>query len=150
MNQTVNRARTSAENTLEIIKDLYAVDMFLNGSLLGKELTKDQKHLLVKDFGYDGTNIDSIEYTVREYAESMSLSVQVRSSWETPGSELEPYEYNIELSWGGPALRIVGTLTRYTEPRDAHLEYQDWYTPWETYDVNSDALMWFASCFNFG
>jgi hypothetical protein len=150
MNQTEDRARISAEKKLKLIKNLYVVDMFLNGSLLGKELTKDQKHLLVKDFGYDRTDIIATEYILREYVQNMPLSVQVRSAWETPLYGLSPYEYNIELLWGGPALRIVGTLNRYTEPADASLEYQDYYTKWQEYDCDTDELMWFASCFNFG
>jgi hypothetical protein len=150
MNKTENKAKISAETVLILIQDLYEVNLFLNGSVLGKELSREQKNLLVKDFGYDGTDIDSTREALREYAESMALSVQVRSSWETPGSELEPTEYNVLISWGGPSVRIIGNLNRYTEPMDACLEYQDWHTPWDYYIHNTDELIWFASQFYFG
>ena len=147
-----DKARISAETVLGLIQDLYEVNLFLDGSILGKDLTRDQKCLLVKEFKYDGTDLDSTQEALREYAESMSPSVQVRSSWEAPGSELEPYEYTVLISWGGPSVRIRGTLNRYNEPADALLEYQDWPTPWvwEEYNRNTDELIWFVSQFYFG
>jgi len=30
---------------------------------------------------------------------------------------------------GGPAVRIRGQLDGNGEPKDAHIEYQDWFTP---------------------
>lgn len=62
------------------------------------------------------------------------LSVEVRSGWYGVygGSESgkQPCEYQILLCTGGPAVRIVGELGRYSEPETARLEYQDWGTPW--------------------
>jgi hypothetical protein len=79
------------------------------------------------------------------------LSVQVRSGWTTPGDTMEAEEYEILLCTGGPAVRIVGTLNnRY--PDSAHLEYQDWFTPWarfNTTDSEEAALVDYASEFCF-
>jgi hypothetical protein len=52
------------------------------------------------------------------------LSISVRSGWTYPGDPFEPAEYEILLSWGGPASRITGEL-EHEQPEGAVLEYQD-------------------------
>lgn len=77
------------------------------------------------------------------------LSVEVRSSWQAPGEQLEPTEYQILLCMGGPAVRIIGNLYG-TNPDSARLEYQDWYTPWTKYPVgyaSKEALLVYAARF---
>lgn len=59
------------------------------------------------------------------------LSVEMRSGWYS----LTDYknrraEFNILLSTGGPALRLIGELDDSGEPETARLEWQDWGTPW--------------------
>jgi hypothetical protein len=68
------------------------------------------------------------------------LSVQVRSGWHEPGERaVEPSEFMILLCTGGPAVRLIGELNQYGEPDEARIEYQDWFTPWETlFDVSDD------------
>jgi len=44
----------------------------------------------------------------REKAQESALSVEVRSGWNAPGSEMEAEEFVVLLSTGGPALRIRG------------------------------------------
>lgn len=61
------------------------------------------------------------------------LSVEVRSSWVTPGEEMTPTEFCILLGTGGPATRIRGELNDYGEPDRVWLEAQDWGTPWTQY-----------------
>ena len=62
------------------------------------------------------------------------LSVEVRSGWTTSGTtNFKMTEYQILLTTGGPALRIIGELDQYGEPETARLEYQDWGTPWTEY-----------------
>ena len=82
------------------------------------------------------------------------LAVDVRSGWTSRGSlrsKFEAEEFQILLSTGGPALRITGYLGTDLEPVDPRLEHQDWGTPWtQLFDVNRDALQWFASLFWFG
>lgn len=89
-----------------------------------------------------------------------ALSVDVRSGWYSPGERNpEPVEYQILLTIGGPSLRITGQLGGYGEPGTAHLEYQDWGTPWTRYhpahgeplfDSHNADVLTFAQQFYFG
>lgn len=81
------------------------------------------------------------------------LSVQVRSGWVNPVEDMTAEEFEILLTTGGPALRIIGDLGQWHEPSSARLEYQDWGTPWEEYIVTGSdhtALIEYASRFWFG
>lgn len=101
---------------------------------------------------------DLIEEAHTTITESV-LSVEVRSGWYVPGSRHtetgpSPEEYNILLSTGGPALRLIGNLSEHGEPETARLEYQDWGIPWTRYTEFSGedeaACLTFARCFYFG
>jgi len=82
----------------------------------------------------DGETFDDAD-ALRERIEQMPLAVDVRSGWQSPGETLTPGEYQILLTTGGPALRIIGELTTSGEPDTARLEYQDWGTPWTAYTL---------------
>ena len=70
----------------------------------------------------------------QEAIQEAPLSVEVRSGWYRPcDANPEPMEYQILLSTGGPALRITGQLGAHGEAGTAHMEYQDWGTPWTRY-----------------
>ena len=89
----------------------------------------------------------------RTEATERALSVDVRSGWTGIGQDMEPAEFQILLSCGGPALRITGDLDRWNKPENPKLEYQDWGTPWTRFCTTSeedDALMTFCACFYFG
>ena len=95
--------------------------------------------------------IDEIEQQVHEWP----LSVDVRSTaWRSVGSqELEPDEFQIVLGFGGPAMRIHGSIDAHGEPCNPTMEVQDWFKPWtlcDTTDEQDEALMWFCSEFYFG
>ena len=94
---------------------------------------------------------DETEASRREIEESV-LSVMVREGWHKPGgpSEDGAEEYEILLTTGGPALRIIGQLSEYYEPKSAELQYQDWGTPWTRYPAPEATLLAFASVFYFG
>lgn len=80
-------------------------------------------------------------------------AVRVRSAWYAPGTDPgAPYEYEIALTWGEPATRIVGTLDEYGVPETATLEIQDWGTPWADYRIDEDnaPILEFARKFYFG
>ena len=80
---------------------------------------------------YEGEELD--EDTMREYIEQDALSIQVRSDWQSPGSEPSaPVEFEILLCTGGPAVRIIGDLYN-GEPDNPQVQYQDWGTPWTDY-----------------
>ena len=84
------------------------------------------------------------------------LTVEVRSGWYSPGArdaDTKPEEYNILLTTGGPALRLIGNLSEHGEPETARLEHQDWGTPWTRYPTSGedeDVMLTFARCFYFG
>src|SRR5690606_30845788 len=94
------------------------------------------------------------EDAARKKIEYLPLEVLVRSGWRRPGEDAgTPEEYQILLSTGGPAVRIVGDLGRYGEPTTAVLEYADWGMPWTAYPTDveaSRALLEFARQFYYG
>lgn len=100
--------------------------------------------------GDDETDSDAAREEIQEDA----LSVQVRGGWHSPGDKADAEEYEILLSTGGPATRIVGQLGQWNEPETARLEYQDWFVPWSAEGmaatVDSDVLLAYVRCFYFG
>ena len=94
------------------------------------------------------------EDSARQRIEEDALSVEVRSDWHTPGDEdAEATDYNILITTGGPAARIVGELDQYKQPRTAVFEYQDWFKPWtEVYSDSADTavMLKYAQQFYFG
>lgn len=97
---------------------------------------------------------DRSEETERAIHESI-LSVQVRSGWFNPGERVaretsQPEEYELLLTTGGPALRIIGHLDEHCQPRTAELQMQDWGVPWERYPAPEATLLKFASVFWYG
>jgi hypothetical protein len=82
------------------------------------------------------------------------LSVEVRGDWHAPGAvQARATEFKIELCTGGPAVRIVGELDQYCEPEKPRIEYQDWFTPWQTLrgvsEEEDDALLEYCRVFYF-
>lgn len=90
------------------------------------------------------------EEQARERIEEDPLSIEVRSDWVTVGEEMTAGEFNILLSTGGPASRIMGELDDNREPRRAWLEVQDWFKPWTQYfPADQDVLLEYARCFTY-
>tara|TARA_Y100000401_G_C8251555_1_gene188432 strand:+ start:95 stop:517 length:423 start_codon:yes stop_codon:yes gene_type:complete len=93
---------------------------------------------------------------IRENVINSALSVEFRSGWY---SELydrvrigEPAEFKILISWGGPALRVIGEIEE-NFAINPKLQYQGWGTPWTDFKITEnqqDALNWFCNCFYFG
>jgi len=104
MSTETNHARDNAQSWAQTIADMMAA--------------------LAPDAGCDDA---------QEAIQEAPLSVEVRSGWYSPGAELEAVEYQILLSYGGPSLRITGQLGAHGEAGTAHMEYQDWGTPWTRY-----------------
>lgn len=85
---------------------------------------------------YEGDMLD--EDGARARITEDALSVEVRTDWHAPGAEdSKPTEYTILLCTGGPACRVIGNLSEYQEPESARIEYQDWFTPWIDYPLDS-------------
>lgn len=148
----LTNAEQNAKAHAEEIEAAYEAWDFCNddGTTAGRTLSRDAKRVL-RDHQFDGTNYeqtrDAIEQTMRE----TPLSVDVRSCWTAPSEPFEPGEFQILLSTGGPALRIIGDLSVYNEPIGAHLQHQDWGTRWlDWHACDTDALRWFVSLFYFG
>lgn len=112
----------------------------------GEELAE-----LVQAATVDGYEMENAEQARERILES-PLSVQVRSGWTDPGATFEAEEFEILLSTGGPALRILGELDEHKQPSRAWLEYQDWGTPWTHHYVEgfTDTLLTFSQQFYFG
>lgn len=112
---------------------------------------------------YDSVELSELEQaagdcTSREDAEQRiqedPLSLQVRSGWYSLGeTDTTPEEFEILLSTGGPATRIVGELDEHGQPTRARLQAQDWFTVWTDYrdDAISQAqLLAYCNVFYFG
>lgn len=98
---------------------------------------------------------DEAQDRARERIQESALSVEVRTDWHAPGTTADekPTEFNILLSTGGPATRIIGELDEHGTPDRARFEFQDWHIPWSEVVATgdeSDALLSFAQCFFFG
>ena len=87
---------------------------------------------------------------IQRQIDELPLSVEVRTGWHAPGDYNETGEYRILLTWGGPAVQIVGELTSFGEPDNAALQCQDWLTSWETVAADEIVLLDFARNFYFG
>jgi hypothetical protein len=113
-------------------------------------------HEMVAALENGGTIDDEAVATeqAQERIQESVLSVEVRTSWHTVGNDDDKStEYNILLTTGGPALRIIGDLDKYCQPENARLEWQDWGTPWTEYRLDAeddDAVLTFAQQFYFG
>ena len=112
---------------------------------------------MVEDFKKDKIFENLKDYDaqdqLRESILNSALSVEFRSGWYSSlDDELVPEEFKILLTWGGPALRIIGELDNYG-PVNPKLQFQDWGTPWIDFKITEDqqnALNWFCNCFYFG
>lgn len=80
--------------------------------------------------GCEMTGFSFNEDDARQAILEHPLEIQVRSDWESPGTELRPTEYFVLLCTGGPEVRIIGGLNDRLEATDARLEHQDWGTLW--------------------
>ena len=106
-----------------------------------------------KDQLFEKINDYDAQDQLRESILNSALSVEFRSGWYSSlDDELVPEEFRILLTWGGPALRIIGELDNYG-PVNPKLQFQDWGTPWTDFEITEDqqnALNWFCNCFYFG
>jgi hypothetical protein len=152
--EKLSHAEANASSWAETIVTAWEAARFCADQGQGRYLTREAKALL-KELGYDGTNHEQVLEAIEEQTRERPLAVDVRSGWHTPGEAGEATEYQILLSTGGPALRIVGELSD-GEAISACLQHQDWGTPWIDYvpaDTRGrlwEALAWFAGCFWFG
>lgn len=131
--------------------------MTKDNSKRAKEQAKTQLESIIEMVENLNTATNSDNDDKRERAEQTiyedPLSVQVRTGWCNPGETNEPEEYTILLCTGGPAVRIIGDLGRYSEPESAKIEYQDWFTLWTDYPLSQEeekTVIEYARCFLYG
>ena len=156
--QQTDHAEANATSYGETIESLYELHCFDFSFGERPQPLTDAAADILSDLGWDaesGTQ-DSLKDSVTEYVQQMPLSVQVRSGWHSPGETFETAEFEILLSTGGPACRILGELDRGSVAWQAGcrpvIQHQDWFKPWteSDYDVNTDALLWFCEQFYYG
>lgn len=156
MQDTITHAEQNAQAHLDTISTLWELHDFLENPRRDAdgfaELSAEARDLLAEVADartFDELGRDDAE-AIEEYARELALSVCVRSGWAPVGEALEPAEFEILLSTGGPACRIVGDL-RNEEPCRAEIQWQDWGTPWTPLaGQRCDALDWLAGLFYFG
>lgn len=111
---------------------------------------------MVTDLNLAGIAGDNeAEEAARRAIEESPLSVWVRDGWRSVCDAVAgPDEYEILLSTGGPALRIVGCLGQWCVPDDEpRLQWQDWGTPWTDCalsEAERENVAAYARCFWFG
>jgi hypothetical protein len=89
---------------------------------------------------------------IREEADCFAAGgIAVQSGWTAPSNPLEAEHWRIDLSGGGPAVRLVGNFAQHGYATDAELQYQDWGTPWLEFrllnDIERKAVSWYANTF---
>lgn len=107
-----------------------------------EEQAKSQLESIIEIIGrYNKAKTDKTKEKIEEEIREDVLSAEMVRS------------YNILLCWGGPAVRIIGKLSENNEPETAEIQYQDWFTLWETLKISEEeknALLEFAQKFYFG
>ena len=156
--QQTNHAETNATGHAQTIEALYELHCwdFRTGEA-PQALTGAAADILSDlDVSKYGNYADALQEAVTVYAQEMPLSIQVRSGWHSPGETFESAEFEILLSTGGPACRILGELDRGSVAWQAGcrpiLQHQDWFKPWteSSYNIDTNALLWFCEQFYYG
>lgn len=132
-----NRAEQQAQSQFDYIKNLLAA--YHKAEESGESVE------------FDGSSYDSDGLS--QLMQENPLEVSIRSGWYHPGEKSEPFEFNILLCTGGPAVRIIGDLGDYNQPESARLEYQDWFTVWTEYPLSTEdeaILVEYCQQFYFG
>jgi len=147
----LSHAEQNAKAHLETIELWYEVFTWCQGNEDPKELSWAGRRFLIEEMDWaEDPDREGVEDAIREMVLEDALDVQVREDWHVLGEDAEVAQYKILITWGGPALRLIGALEGF-EPDSAGLEHQDWGTPWTQYPTeDDDALIWYASQFYWG
>lgn len=152
--EQLSNAEQNARGWIDTITAAHEAHMFCCEEGEGRQLSREAKAVL-KEHGYDGTNYDTVSEWIEDAMRAAPLSVEIRDGWREPGdgASMDPQEFRILLTTGGPALRIMGELDR-GEPTRCWFEIQDWGMPWSWFrtqhEFELNALRWFASLFYYG
>ena len=151
-----NHAEANATGHAQTIEALYELHCWDADTTT--PLTDEAKYILADlAWSNDGSTADAFQDAVTQYVQEMPLSVLVRSGWYVPGTpEQQPEEFEILLSTGGPACRIIGELDRGSVAWQSGcrpvMQHQDWFKPWteSSYAIDTNALLWFCEQFYYG
>ena len=147
---------TAHAKTIEALYELHCWDADTT-----TPLTDEAKDILADlAWSNDGSSDDAFQDAVTEYVQEIPLTVMVRSDWQPVshggGNSFQAQEFELLLSTGGPACRVIGELDGGTVAWQSGcrptIQQQDWHTPWtdSTYNVDTNALLWFCEQFYFG
>ncbi len=111
-----------------------------------------------KEFPDESGELNELETAAGEckYREDAETRIQedplsLRIFGERVDGEWEADKFELLLSTGGPAVRIMGELDQHAEPCRAWLEVQDWFKPWTQYfGASQDTLLTYCRCFYMG
>ena len=110
----------------------------------------------MKELGWGTEHISKSELAeaIEEELMEQPLSLQVGTDeWFNLGEVLEPNKFELLMSTGGPAMRVVGSLCRHGMPSNPVVQWQDWFKPWTSFQATSraqrEALDWFCNFFSF-
>lgn len=146
----LDHALQNVRGHLENLVDLAACHECMTDEGRPADLTWEQRRLLIKELGFTGDNWTDTAEAIEQWADGIPLSLLFRSDWFSTAQEAETAEFELLLSTGGPALRIIGAVTD-GELQDPVMQMQDWGTPWidvDTNDAEDSAMAWFISCFH--
>ena len=111
----------------------------------------------MKELGWGSEHIspEELREAIEDELREEPLSVMVGTDeWFRVGEALEPNKFELLISTGGPAMRVVGSLCRHGVASDAVVQWQDWFKPWTEYNNEQEALQealeWFCNLFYFG
>ena len=146
----LSHAEANAKAWMADIAAAYEAHQFCTEGGEGRDLSREAKAAL-REHDYDGDNQDDVAEAIEQQMRDIALSVSVRSQWQTPGFHPLPGDFQILISTGGPALRVLGELDENSRPSRFWIEHQDWGTPWTLWPhAEAYALDWFCGLFWFG
>ena len=90
------------------------------------------------------------EDDARQRIQDDPLSVEVGGMWFPGDEHPDPTNYQILLTTGGPAVRIVGDLGEHGSAANARLEVQDWGKSWTEYPCRQAVLLLYVEHMYFG
>lgn len=112
----------------------------------GEELAELESSAACGDVSYPCKSQDDARERIQEDA------LSVRIFGEKVDGEWQADRFELLLTTGGPAVRIMGELNDNGEPHRAWLEVQDWGKPWTHYYESGldEVCLAYANCFYFG
>ena len=114
-----------------------------------RELSREDRRFLMQETDWpNDPDTSRLAESLETQACEWPLSVEYRcGSWQLDPTSCAPDEFRITICTGGPAVAVFGDIRCSGYPIDCELKGQDWFTPWESVDCDSDALQWFAELF---